>query len=232
VPGDDVPCREVVGVVNDTRQRSLLPQDNEDRLMQYYVPFSQVPYPPFLPQDEPRVSGLLVRPHRMTDALTMTIRKMIVGDRTDLPFVEIRPYAQVLDRQSQPWRTGTTLLVLFSVLAALVASIGLYATFAYAVGERRRELAIRLAIGARPVEVLAMVLREAALLAAIGAAAGCAAAVGAGRLIASLLYGTKPSDPVVLAAAAFAMMVIAILATLLPARTASKSDPSVLLRAI
>jgi putative ABC transport system permease protein len=230
VLGDSVACREVVGIVNDTRQRSLLPADNEDRLMQYYVPFSQVPYPPFMPQDEPRVSGLLVRPHRITDSLVTTIRKLIVGARTDLPFVEIRPYSQVLDRQMRPWRTGTTLLVLFSVLAALVASIGLYATFAYAVGERRREMAIRLAVGARPATVLTMVLREAVGLAVIGAAGGCVAAVGAGRLIASLLYGTTPSDPLVLGAAVAGVLVIAVLATLLPARTASQSDPSVLLR--
>ena len=228
--GDNVPCREVVGVVNDTRQRSLLPENNEDRLMQYYVPFSQVPYPPFMPQDEPRVSGLLIRPHRMTATLVPAIRKLLVGDRIDLPFVEIRPYSQALDRQMRPWKTGTTLLGLFSALAVLVASIGLYATFAYAVAERRREMAIRLAVGARPAAVLTMVLREAIVLAVIGAGAGCAAAVGGGRLIASLLYGTKPSDPIVLGAAVLAMVVVALLATLLPARSASKSDPSVLLR--
>jgi putative ABC transport system permease protein len=232
VPGDSVPCREVVGVVNDTRQRSLLPQDNEDRLMQYYVPFSQVPYPPFVPQNEPRVWGLLVRPRHITDSLVTTIRKTLVGDRTDLPFIDIRPYSQVLDRQLRPWRIGTTLLALFSGLAVLVASIGLYATFAYAVSERRRELAIRLAVGARPSGVLTMVLREAILLAAIGAAAGCLAAIGAGRFVASLLYGTTPSDPLVLGAAALAMVIVALLATLLPARTASRADPSVLLRTI
>ena len=114
----------------------------------------------------------------------------------------------------------------------IVASIGLYATFAYAVSERRREMAIRLAVGARPGGVLAMVLREAFVLAAIGATAGCIAAVGAGRLVASLLYGTKPSDPLVLGAAALAMVIVALLATLLPARTASRADPSVLLRTI
>jgi predicted permease len=230
VLGDNVPCREVVGVVNDTRQRSLLPQDSEDRLMQYYVPFSQVPYPPFMPQDGPAVSGLLVRPRQINAALVTTIRKALVGNRTDLPFIDIRPYSQVLDRQLRPWRMGTTLLALFSTLALLVASIGLYATFAYAVSERRREMAIRLAVGARPGGVLAMVLREAILLAAIGATAGCIAAVGAGRLVVSLLYGTQPSDPLVLGAAALAMIIIAVLATLLPARTASKADPSVLLR--
>lgn len=230
VPDHTVPCREVVGIVNDTRQRSLFPQDNEDRLMQYYVPFSQVPYPPFIPQDEPRVAGLLVRPERMTPALVTTLRRLLVGERTDLPFIEIRPYAQVLDRQLQPWRTATTLLVLFSALALLVASIGLYAAFAYAVAERRREMAIRLAVGARPTGVMAMVLREAVILAVIGAAIGCAATVGAGRLVVSLLYGTEPSDPIVLGGAALLILIVVMLATILPAKRASQADPSVLLR--
>ena len=230
VPDHTVACREVVGVVNDTRQRSLFPQDNEDRLMQYYVPFSQVPFPPFLEQEPTRVHGLLVRPRQPSDQLITTIRSLVVSDRADLPFIEIRPYAQVLDRQLRPWRVGTTLLTLFSVLALLVASVGLYATFAYLVTERRREIAIRLAVGARPSGVLAMVMREAVGLAAVGAAAGCLAAIGFGRMVTSLLYDTTPSDPLVLGAAAVAMVVVAAAATLLPARTASKSEPSVLLR--
>ena len=230
VLGDNVRCREVVGVVNDTRQRSLFPQDNEDRLMQYYVPFSQVPYPPFMVQDEPRVSGLLVRPRHMSDRLVTSIRHAIVGDHADVPFIEIRPYSQVLDRQSRPWWIGTTLLALFSTLAVLVASIGLYATFAYVVSERRREMAIRLAVGASPGTVVTMVLREAVALAVVGAAGGSMAAIGAGRLVASLLYGTKPSDPLVLGTAAVGIVLVAVVATLLPARTASQSDPSILLR--
>jgi putative ABC transport system permease protein len=230
VLGDNVPCREVVGVVNDTRQRSLFPQENEDRLMQYYVPFSQVPYLPFMSQNQHRVSGLLVRPRRVSDRLVTAVRRAVVDDRIDLPFIEVRLYSQVLDRQARPWRIGTTLLALFSALAVLVASIGLYATFAYVVSERRREMAIRLAVGAPPGSVVAMILREAAVLAVIGAAGGCVAAIGAGRLVTSLLYGTRPADPLVLGAAAVGMVIVAVLATLVPARAASAADPSVLLR--
>jgi ABC-type antimicrobial peptide transport system permease subunit len=75
-----------------------------------------------------------------------------------------------------------------------------------------------------------MVLREAALVAVIGAAGGCVAAIGAGRLVASLLYGTRPTDPLVLGAAALGMVMVAVVATLRPARVASEADPSVLLR--
>lgn len=231
-PSDRVPCREVVGVARDVRQRSLLPRDNEARLMQYFVPFSQVPYPPFMPQSEPRINGLLVRPRHINTALVSNIRRLVVGTRTDLPFVSIRRYTQVLDRQMRPWSMGTTLLGLFSALAVGVAAIGLYAAFAHAVAERRREMAIRLAVGARPAGVLRMVVGEALRLAAAGAACGAVVAVGAGRWVQALLFGVQPSDPLVLGAAAAVMLLVAVLATWLPARTASRADPSRLLRTL
>jgi putative ABC transport system permease protein len=196
------------------------------------VPFSQVPYPPFMSKDEPNVFGLLVRPRRNSDALVSTIRKLVVGDRTDLPFVRVRPYSQVLDRQMRPWSMGTQLLILFSALAVAVAAIGLYSAFAYAVSSRRREMAIRIAVGARPARVMRMVFGEAVMLAAIGSVAGCAAAIGGGRWVQSLLFGVQPSDPLVLGAAAAVMVIVAALATWLPARSASKADPSQLLKTI
>lgn len=229
-PSNRVPCREVVGVVRDVRQRSVLPMDNEDRLMQYFVPASQAPFPPFA-QNPTRVRGLMLRVKTDARAMAPAIRRAVVGDRVDLPFVRVRPYADLLERQMRPWSMGTTLLSLFSALALGVASIGLYATFAHAVAERRREMAIRMAVGAAPARVLTMVLREAIGIAALGAAAGCAAAIAAGRWIQSLLYGTEVADPLVLGAAAIVMMMVAVIATARPARSAAKSDPAVLLRA-
>ena len=229
-PSERVPCREVVGVVRDIRQRSVLPQDNEDRLMQYFVPFSQVPFPPFMPIERTPIRGLMLRVNGDVDAMAPIVRRAVIGARTDLPFMRVRPYTALLERQMRPWVMGTTLLGCFSALALLVAAMGLFAAFAHTVGERRREMAIRMAVGARPSTVLALVLREASLIAILGAVIGCAAAVGAGRWLESLLYGTKASDPLVLGAAATVMLLVALLATLRPARSASKSDPSVLLR--
>ncbi len=231
MPSERVPCREVVGVVRDLRQRSVVPVNNEDRLMQYFVPFSPAPFPPFA-QNPPRIRGLMLRVSADAAALAPIVRRAVVGDRTDLPFVRVRPYSDLLERQMRPWSMGTTLLGVFSVLAVMVAAVGLYAAFAHAVAERRREMAIRMAVGATPGAVLRMVVRDALTLTTAGVGLGCAAAVGSGRWIQSLLYGTEPSDPMVLGAAAGAMLLVALLATMTPARAAAKVDPSQWLKSI
>jgi predicted lysophospholipase L1 biosynthesis ABC-type transport system permease subunit len=224
-----LPCREVVGVTRDVRQRSILPDGGEDRLMQYFVPFSQVPDPPFAPNPT-HIRGLLLHVSGDPSRLLSTIRRLVVAGRTDLPYVRVRPYEQLLERQMRPWTTGTRLLGLFSALALVVVAVGLYAAFAHAVSDRGREMAIRMAVGARPVSVLALVLREACGLAGLGVILGCIVAMMGGRFTQSLWFGTDASDPVVLVAASLLMVLVAALATFLPARAASKADPSVLLR--
>lgn len=228
-PSAAVTCRPVVGVAADVRQRSLVPSGNEGKLMQYYVPITQVPRPPFAPAESP-VWGLMLRVRGNNDALQASIRRAVIGERTDLPFLRVMPYAQLLDRQKRPWELGTTLLAIFSALALGVAAVGLYAAFAHAVGERRHEMAIRLAIGARPSGVRRMILGEALMLASAGVVIGCALALLAGRWIEALLFHTAPSDPLVLVSAALAMLIVAVAATLGPAMAASKADPNVLLR--
>lgn len=223
-----VACREVVGVARDVRQRSVVPTGAEDRLMQYYVPFTQVPTGP---GGGPGVQGLLLRSTVGPDALAAPIRRIVIGDRTDLPYLQVRRYSEVVDRQVRPWRQGTALLSLFGALALGVAGIGLYAAFAHSVAERRREMAIRLAIGARVRGVLVMILREATTVAAAGVVLGCTIAAIGGRWVQSMLFGTAPTDPIVLGLAAAVMLLVAGTATFVPARTASRTDPSSLLRA-
>jgi putative ABC transport system permease protein len=229
-PPTSVPCREVIGVARDLRQRSVLPSGSEGRLMQYFVPFTQVPPPPGRVAAGPMVQGLLVRTAVDPESVTAAIRRIVVDGRTDLPFVQVRPYAQLLERQMRPWRLGTALLAIFGALALGVAAMGLYAAFAQAVGERRREMAIRIAVGARPHRVLLMVLREAAIVASVGVACGAVGAALAARSLESLLFATPPTDPVALGFAAALMLAVALLATIVPARTASRADPIALLR--
>jgi len=173
---------------------------------------------------------LLVRASGGIDGLAPQIRRIVLGERTDLPFVRVAAYTASLDRQLRPWRLGTTLLGIFSALALGVAAMGLYAAFAHAVSERRREMAIRIAVGARPAGVLRLILRESLTRAAAGVVIGSLAAMVSGRWVQSLLFETAPSDPIVLGFAAVVMLTVALAATLLPARAASKADPNILLR--
>lgn len=230
-PSAAVPCRRIVGVTKDVRQRSVVPADNEDRLMQYYVPMSQVPPPPAGMGQGPSVSGLLVLAANDPSDLIVPVRRLVINGRSNLPYLRVRPYLELLERQVQPWRLGATLLALFSSLALAVAAIGLYAAFAHAVALRRREMAIRVAIGASPASVLAMILREAARVAMVGIVAGAAGAILAGRSLQSMLFGIEAADPLVLGSSAAAMLVVVFVATLLPARRASQANPNSLLRA-
>lgn len=229
MPSDKVVCREVVGVFRDVRQRSVLPDGGEDRLMQYLVPFSQVPKPPFI-HDPTYIRGLLLKMRTHDDGAPTAIRRAVVAGRPEVPYLRVRPYAELMAHQMRPWSMGTRLLGLFSALALLVSAVGMFAVFAHAISERRREMAIRLAIGARPAAVRALVLREALTIATGGVVLGLLSAVMGGRGIQSLLFGTTPADPLALAFAGGSMLLVAALATFLPAREAARSDPSVLLR--
>jgi putative ABC transport system permease protein len=230
VPSAAVVCREVVGVARDMRQRSLVPAGNEDHLMQYFVPFSQVPVPPFIPDPDRGAWGLLLRIDTDVAAIAPAVRRIVVGNRTDVPFIRVRPYSELLERQMRPWRLGTALLGLFSGLALCVGAVGLYAAFSHAVTVRRREMAIRIAIGARPIAVVGMILREALRLAGAGVLAGWVAALIGGRWLQSLLFATSGADPIVLGSSAALMLAVAAAATLLPARAASRANPATLLR--
>jgi predicted permease len=230
MPSAAVACRQIVGVAHDMRQRSLVPEQSEDRLMQYFVPYSQVPFPPFMPHPSRAAWGLLVSSDVGPAALAPAIRRVVTGSRADLPFVRVRPFAQLLEPQLRPWRLGTTLFTWFGALALGVGAIGLYAAFAHAVAQRRREMAIRLAIGARPGRVMVLVLRESLTLASAGVVLGWLGALAGGRSLQALLFRTSGADPVVLGGAAAVMLAVAAAATLRPARAASRADPATLLR--
>jgi putative ABC transport system permease protein len=229
-PSAAVPCREVIGVARDVRQRRVVPTENEARLMQYYVPFTQVPGPPPGIDPGPDVRGLLVRAAGDPAALIVPVRRLVSDGRPDLPYVRVRPYVTLLERQVQPWRVGVTLLTIFSALAIAVAALGLFAAFAHAVAVRRREMAIRIAIGASSGRVMGMILREAAAVASVGIVVGAVAAIAGGRSLQSVLFGIVPADPVVLSSAVAGMLLVVLMATVLPARRAAESNPQMLLR--
>jgi macrolide transport system ATP-binding/permease protein len=130
-----------------------------------------------------------------------------------------RSWAVYLHR-AMAWLMGT-----FAALALLLSAVGLYGVVAYSVSRRTREIGIRMALGAQRSEVLRMVIREGMLLAGVGVAIGVGAALGLTRLIASLLYGVEPWDPVVFVSVAVVLSLIALVAAYIPARRAMRVDP-------
>jgi ABC-type antimicrobial peptide transport system permease subunit len=130
---------------------------------------------------------------------------------------------------AQP-RFFTVLLSIFGVLAVTLAAIGAYGVISYSVRERTQEFGIRIALGAAPNEVLGLVMKQAMLLAGAGLLLGLIGALGATRLLGSLLFGVKPMDPLSFVAAAILLIVVALFATFVPAHAATKVDPMVALR--
>ncbi len=138
--------------------------------------------------------------------------------------------AERVDRKLGREHLVASLSTFFGALTLLLVSVGIYGTLAYVVGQRTKEIGMRLALGAKRVEVLWLVLREIVVILAIGTAAGAAGAVGAGRFVRSLLFGLEPADAVTLATAAAILATVALAAGFLPAFRASRLDPAEVLR--
>ena len=130
---------------------------------------------------------------------------------------------------AQP-RFRTTLIALFAAVALILACVGIYGVISYSVTQRTHEIGIRMALGAQQRDVLKMVIRQALLLAAAGVAIGLIASFGLTRLMSSLLFGVKPTDPATFIITALLLATTALVASYLPARRATKIDPLAALR--
>jgi ABC-type antimicrobial peptide transport system permease subunit len=122
------------------------------------------------------------------------------------------------------------LLGVFAVMALLLASIGIYGVLSYMVGQRTREIGVRMALGAQRFDVLSMVLRDGARMTMVGVIIGLVGALGLTRLMATMLFGVKPTDPITFISVAVLLSAIALMACYLPARRAMKVDPMEALR--
>jgi ABC-type antimicrobial peptide transport system permease subunit len=149
-----------------------------------------------------------------------------------LPFADVHLVKNqpIVRHETLPFRLGAAMLGVFGVLALLLAAVGVYGVISYDVGQRTREIGVRMALGARAADVASLVLRDGLRVVAIGGAIGTGIALAAGRLVQPLLYATSPRDPVVLAGVGLLLLVVATLACLLPARRAMRVDINVAIR--
>jgi predicted permease len=210
----------IVGIVGDTPQEGI----GAEVLPEMYRPLAQ---PARFGVES---MSLVVRtdgdPLRLAAAAKQAIRE--IHPRAPVP--AIRPLAVVADAGVSRERTAARALATFGGLALVLSAVGLYGVMARLVGDRTRELGVRLALGAAPRSVRWLVLRRTAALAAAGLAAGMVSSLLLSRQLASLLHGVSPADPLVLAAAAVVLFGTALLASYLPARRASRIDPLIVMK--
>ncbi len=208
---------EIVGVIPDTQYNDLRGKTPP----MTFEPASQSESSPW--------SGLMIHSNMPAAAIGTTIKRRLAARHPDV-IVELSDFQKDIRDGLTPERLMAMLSGFFGVLAAVLAMAGLYGVISFLVARRRNEIGIRLALGAERGQVVAMVMREAGRLLAIGIVTGIALSLVAGRGAQSLLFGLKPYDPLTLVGAALLLAVIAASASFLPARRASKLDPMVALR--
>jgi putative ABC transport system permease protein len=223
---DNEPPREIVGVVGDVRDNGV--NHNPPPIM--YVPEAQVA--DGLTALDNRLAPILwsVRSKVPPFSLSRSIRKRLRIASGGLPVAHIRSMDQIMVESTARTSFNMALLAIFAGLALLLAAIGIYGLLAYSVQQRTQEIGIRMALGASPRGVRNMVVGQGMKLALTGVGIGVVAALGLTQLLAGMLYGVKPWDPLAFLSVAVLLGLIALLATYLPARRASQVDPMVALR--
>ncbi|HEX3554071.1 MAG TPA: ABC transporter permease [Thermoanaerobaculia bacterium] len=208
----------VIGVVRNVRHSGL----RIDARPQFYLPLTQSPR---------SALSLVVRTKGDPKDLFGDVRRAVYATDPDQPIEKLATMEQVISQSVAGQRFNMVLLGAFAALALALAAVGIYGITSYSVAQRTREMGLRMALGAQASTVLWMVLKEAGALAAVGLAAGLALALGATRVMASLLFGVPATDPATFAAVALALGAVALAAAWLPGRRATRVDPMVALRA-
>jgi putative ABC transport system permease protein len=162
--------------------------------------------------------------------LAQAVRRVVREIDPDVPVADVRTMEDVVDGTLGQSRAITVLLGAFAAAALVLAGAGIYGVMAYSVSRRTPEIGLRVALGARPVQILGMVVRQSLALTAAGTTAGVAAALGLTRTLTALLYDTAPADPKVFAAVVLMLAVTAVGAALVPAWRAARVDPTTALR--
>ena len=208
----------VAGVVGDVREFGL---DAEVHPIMYF-PFDQLPT---------NTLTLVVRSNAPAREVLRDAQQVLSAVDPRLPAYQTRSLGDTLSASLAQRRFALKLLHGFAALALMLAGLGLYGVLAYAVTQRTREIGVRMALGARPAQALALVARESAAVVGAGLVLGSAGALASARLFAGLLFGVGPADPPALLAAVLVLGAISLAATLVPARRAALVDPAVALRA-
>jgi len=222
---DDRP-RELVGVVGDVRESGV----DRDPPPVMYIPIGQEPNGLVALGNRVLPSSWAVRAMGDPAALGRAVQQEVLRVDPDLPVAKVMPMDRVIAKSIGRANFSMTLLGIFGGVALLLAAIGIYGVMSYTVEQRTHELGIRIALGAATPQLLRLVVGQGLVLAGIGVTIGLGASFGVTRVMSSLLYGVKATDPATFAAVAVVLSAVAALACYIPARRATRVDPIVALR--
>lgn len=210
----------IVGIIEPMRLRGLVEHEGERRVGNYFWPISQ---------RTARTLGVAIRTTQSPELLAGSVRREIASIDPELPFFGVRTMEDQLSQSLIDRRTPMLLATGFAAVALFLAAIGIYGVLAYQVSQRRREIGIRMALGAAAGSIFGLVVKEGGLIVAIGVAFGLAGAFLLRQTLQSQLYDTGAMEPAVVAAVAAVLGGVALIACLLPARRAAKTDPLIAL---
>ena len=209
----------VVGVVGDVRQSSLGSIPRPEIFLNALQPGPDWPW-----------STLVVRATTDPNSIAGAVKDVVSSVDAAVPVIRVRPLDDVLASTLARPRAFSTLLALFAFLAVLLAAVGLYGVVSYSVSQRKHELGIRLALGATRADVVRLVLKQGTVYAALGALLGVGGAVAFMQVLTTVMPGAPPRDLALVAEVSLALLLVALMATYLPARRGSRLDPVVALR--
>ncbi len=210
----------IVGVIAPMRIRGLVDSAGNRRTGNYFIPLRQRPA---------RAIALAIRTSQQPETVTSAVRREIAEIDAEMPFYGVRTMEERLSASVLDRRTPMLLATGFALVALFLAGIGIYGVLAYQVSQRRREIGIRMALGAAGSSIFTLVLREGGMMVAFGTAFGLAGAFLLRQTIQAQLYEVGAMDARVVAAVAGVLMVVALVACVLPARRAAKTDPMIAL---
>jgi putative ABC transport system permease protein len=222
----DAPSLEIVGVVRHVEHDSLDRQ--APARAQFYLNFYQIPVER-LPTQVRRIN-LLVRTEVEPSSLAPAVRGHVAALNKDQAVFNVRTMEQFVAQSVAPRRFSMLLLAAFAAVALVLAGVGIYGMMSYAVTQRTREIGVRMALGAQVSDVLRLVIGQGMKLVLVGVVLGLLASVALTRTIKSLLFSVSTNDPTTYAAIAVLLALVALLACFVPARRATRVDPSIALR--
>jgi putative ABC transport system permease protein len=211
----------VVGIVGDVRQSGV----TQAVRAEVFVPVPQAAWTPLA-----QTMSLVVRADAEPEALISAVRNAVREIDPAQPVFNVKTMGAVVADSVADRRLNMLLLGIFAAVALTLAVIGIYSVMSYTVSQHTREIGIRMALGARPLDVLKLVVGQGMGLTLVGVGLGLAAAFGLTRLMATLLYGVEATDPPMFAVVPALLVIVSLLACYVPARRATKVDPMVALR--